>query len=347
MSNAMRAAFSLIEMAVVIGIIALVLGFGISLGTNAVHSAEQVNTQQRMAVLKRALDDFADANGYLPCPADRTLTPFYDVTNFGVASCTPTGTGIVDQENLGIVLIGAVPVRTLGLPDSYAADAWNNKFTYAVSTAHGSLTAASYRNSKGAINIMSGTGTWARILTSEIDRGVVGNTSTDIGDRPNATYVVISHGADGCGAYPIENSAVVVSSCSTTRLDALNYDDIENFQEETLNDGSVDALYFDDYVVWGSGALRFPELRNDPDIADGGVASGTAPACVTGCEVWCAPCGGSPTVAHIPAIPSSFEVLVDGSNGAKLCRKIITSTSPCTASCLWSGTIGGNLVRCP
>lgn len=129
--------FSLLELAIVIGIIALVLAFGINIGSNVMKGSERITTQERLATIQKALDQFAELHGYLPCPARRDYAPsagFYfgreerDTSNSG--QCWISGGGSIQANG---VLYGAVPVRTLGLPDAYIADAWSGKFTYAVS----------------------------------------------------------------------------------------------------------------------------------------------------------------------------------------------------------------------
>lgn len=128
-----RRAFSILELAVVLGIIALIAGAGINMAAGALKAADRVTTQERLNTIKLALDSFAKTYGYLPCPADRTLTA--TSANFGVESrSAATCTAIAGVMLNGSVWLGALPVRTLGLPDNYAWDAWNGKLTYATSS---------------------------------------------------------------------------------------------------------------------------------------------------------------------------------------------------------------------
>lgn len=406
--------FSLLELSVVLVVISLIAGGGMSMAGGALKAADRVKTQERLNTLKIALDSYAKTYGYLPCPADRTQTP--SSATFGresrwLTACSPVA-GVV---NLGTVFIGAVPVRTLGLPDTYAADGWDNKLTYAV-TSFLAEEAKSYPSRNGEIAIQAGvkSGTWYNVanrrmsttVTSAADNGaglarltyvsagnlangmivyvngavykgsytvsgvtpttmdLVGSTytTTDVGQvawqepATNVAYVVVSHGPDGRGAYPL-NSAGVPStkSCNdgitasitspapcplgtnTACNDIENCNDDITFFDTTYNDSNVPAQYFDDYIVWGSNALMrepvnpifYPTLLY--------------PACPAGtCELWCAKCelnfpGGSGT-APPPAITGS----------PALCKKVITSnTSNCKASCFWSGDTASGYQKCP
>jgi prepilin-type N-terminal cleavage/methylation domain-containing protein len=137
-----RRGFSLLELSVVLGIIALIAGVGVTMASGALKAADRVTTQERLNTIKLALDSHAKLYGYYPCPARRDNLP--SATAFGIenrSAGTPTTcdtTGIAYSNSPAAmdstsVLYGVVPVRSLGLPDSYAGDAWGNKFTYAVS----------------------------------------------------------------------------------------------------------------------------------------------------------------------------------------------------------------------
>jgi prepilin-type N-terminal cleavage/methylation domain-containing protein len=321
-----RAGFTLLELAVVLGIIALVLAFGLSTGTDAIGSAQKVNTQQRLKTIQLALESYVATNGYLPCPFDRALTP--SSNGFGVEArlantkCSTSGTGLVALPNAAGAqgYIGGIPVRTLGLPDSFAADAWHNKFTYAVSAPHVSGP-SSYATKDPTITIYYGdrTGTHYAITTTN---------NLDVG--AGATYAVVSHGPDGRGAFTQDGGTVPNSCTDGGRNDYENCDDANlDFYDTDYNDGVNTAQYFDDYIVWGSNGLRRAPAMANPYAGQG--------ACAAGCESWCAPCSG--TVPHLPTDPANIT-------GPVLCRKVITSTAPCTATCVWSGTTPSGYVRC-
>jgi prepilin-type N-terminal cleavage/methylation domain-containing protein len=400
-----RAGFSLMELSIVLLIIALVGGAGLGMATNALKAADRISTQEKLATIKLALDSHGKTYGYLPCPASFTLTP--TSTSFGMESrsgppgtaCTIAAPGVVGAAS-NTVIIGAVPVRTLGLPDSYAGDAWGSKLTYAV----GSLMVAgpnSYTSSAGSLSVRSGNrGTfysvtqrrnslaYTSVATSGglIDitfasphgigapgtlimhvAGTVYSGSYTISSIPSATrlvlagtvfsatdtgtvtwqdggaaasFVVLSHGADRRGAYPLNGSAIPAAGictgagapepCAslTTCIDIenCNHSD-EIFYDTTFNDGPIAAQYFDDYVAWGSNELY--RTTANPTLYAAGCPTGT-------CEAWCAKCS-----THYPGGTTTPPT------GGNLCRKVISSNATaCEATCFWGGTIGAGYVKC-
>ncbi len=125
--------FSLLELSIVLAIISLLAGAGLTMAINALKSADRITTQERLTTIKLAIDSYAKTYGYLPCPFDRSLTP--SSTSFGVENRTAGSTNCGATNGTSYInsfplIVGGVPVRTLGLPDSYASDAWGNKFTY-------------------------------------------------------------------------------------------------------------------------------------------------------------------------------------------------------------------------
>lgn len=323
MSARTRSAFSLLELAVVLTILSVVVVFGLDIGRDAMRGADRLQTQEKLSVIQRALDQFAAQNGYLPCPALRSATPSTTVAPvFGVESrtgttgCTVTG----DITSSGGVLVGMVPVRTLSLPDTYASDAWGNKILYGVSSAHTNSVSA-YAGTTGSIIMKSGTVSGTNYnITAQLS-----DAAGALTEGAGAIYVVVSHGPDGKGAYPLFSASAAVACGSTATLtDNENCNGDATFYDSDYNEGSQAASFFDDYVVWGSNQLqRYPSGSNP----------GYPASCASGCDPWCAPCS-----------------LDTGANGSprKLCEKFITSTSPCRATCIWGGqTSGGQFDPCP
>lgn len=318
-SKEQNAGFTLIELSIVLIIVALLVGSAMSMGSNAIKAAQRVTTQERMATIKMALESYVKVNGYLPCPVDRAQTPRGNPTTFGreIRPCAASGALVRVASNT--VDIGAVPVRTLGLPDNYAADAWGNKFTYAATVA----LETDYTNADAAISIYTGNRTGSNYRVTTNFAGA---------DGAGAAYVLVSHGPDGRGAYPLR-SASIATACGTptnNENDIDNCDDNDSFWDRIYNDGNLTASYFDDYILWSGNSLDRSSTQ-------------TVSTCSAGCESWCAPCAGSP--ANMPATGTSAFI-----TGANLCKKIITSSSPCQATCIWSGTVTTSplvKVKCP
>jgi prepilin-type N-terminal cleavage/methylation domain-containing protein len=216
MSCHTRCGFTLLEMAVVLVIIAVVVGMSITSGVSVIATARQTATQQKMKAIDNALAAYGAANGRLPCPGDLTLAP--GNTNYGleagagssstIAAATGacTGTGMLPQANFtatgttnsfATAAEGALPATTLGLPQDFMADGWGNKFRYAVDISM--TTAGAFQNMP--VGCVSGP-----ITVNDAN----GNARTT-----GAIYALISHGANGHGAYTLSGATVSANSVNT------------------------------------------------------------------------------------------------------------------------------------
>ncbi|MBV2234392.1 MAG: prepilin-type N-terminal cleavage/methylation domain-containing protein [Sterolibacterium sp.] len=120
-------AFSLLEMAIVLLILALLLGSSLRLLEVQFDLQRTRETQKMLEEIRESLIGFAMANGRLPCPASPASQ--------GIES--PVGGGVCTQIN------GLLPAASLGLPNvdnqGFLPDAWglpSNRIRYAVSTAY-------------------------------------------------------------------------------------------------------------------------------------------------------------------------------------------------------------------
>lgn len=241
--HTIRSGFSLVELALVITIISVVVAVGMNMGSDAVTFSNRIATQQQMKIIKIAVENYYVRNGALPCPANRALQPGIDAA-FGQANCTHTGTtasaGIVSivTGTPNETLIGMVPIRSLGLPDYLAGDAWGNKITYVVTK--GLTDSGTYSGTPNSLALRAGNpyGTWFP-LTSPTAGG--------------AAWIAISHGEDMKGAWPLRGTSAVVA-CGGGWGDTENCMYANNtYYDMFFNDGTGNTgLYFDDFPVWGT-----------------------------------------------------------------------------------------------
>lgn len=302
--------FSLLELSIVIGIVTLIAGTGMNIISGSLKTADRISTQERLNTIKLALDSFGNTYGFLPCPADRAALPTsaafgVEARNAGApANCVATGSGI---KLVGGVLIGAVPVRTLGLPDNYAGDNWSDKLLYVVSDDMIS-SPTSYSTQTGAITISyETTGAW--------------NFPQSI----SAAYLVLSFGPNGMGAYPFNGSSIPAGKAcaSDTTFDQLNCSDGVSYMEAPYNDGGT-ATAFDDFVVWGSNILQ--QKQSAPAMYNNTCAAGL-------CEPWCANC-----TINYPGGGAAVPPATLNANSVVLFKKVIMSDmASCKASCMWGG----------
>ena len=213
--------FTLVETALV------VLGGGIMLAAFSdfiVNSQRQQRidtTELRMAAIQQALGTYLVNKGAYPCPAGLKdpvnistygvdVTGNYSVTSVNFLNCeqAPVLPGTYRVNNAGTIRIGAVPVRTLNLPDEYMNDGWNYRFIYAVTESQAAIPNIT---AFPGIDLFSPTG--GKI-------GIIDGSSTSVINPPNsADYIIISTGPQHNGAYTSDGA---MSPCNTTTVDSIN-----------------------------------------------------------------------------------------------------------------------------
>ena len=262
----LSAGFTLVEVATVVLIGGLLLEAGIAMLNNYLKSSRISATKQRMSDIDTAIGQYLKVNGVLPCPAPLNVKP--DTATFGrslldgvaantLCSSQATTLGIVGtgvfipqgtqppaaltpaNNNLNVV-IGAVPVRSLNLPDQEIADAWGDNFVYAVTdylTPYNSNPALS----QGVIDVRDGN-----------DNPLVGATFTP---PLYAQYVVVSYGSDRVGSYTMDGGQVGVpcpalvatggeSTNCTFNSSPMKFRNTMQVSTQAGNN------YFDDYVIY-------------------------------------------------------------------------------------------------
>ena len=189
-----RGGFTLVELAAVIVVIGLITGMGFVATMGVVESARRAATERKLDVIERALFLFRDANNRLPCPADITL--FDDDGNHGIEAAnrgrcyagTPaamlfTSYYYHDDDEWPTTVKGAVPVKTLGLPDSFMYDGWGRRFAYIVDS------------------IATAPDAFSRIPPNASDCSITVWDGGNGARSQGAIYALVSHGSNGHGAF--------------------------------------------------------------------------------------------------------------------------------------------------
>jgi len=209
--------FTILELSIVLTLIGVIIGMGLVVLTASVQQAAFNKTVERMDAIEKALLNFSTGYNRIPCPGDLTLTltnamtgTYYNTTagaNYGLEagadakSAIGVGTGVCAGTNMtpqanftstSGVAEGGVPTRALKLPDDYMYDGWGRRFRYAVDP---SATIA------GSIPSMT-------LSCSPITI----NDSTGAVRSAAAIYALISHGANGHGAYTSHGVALNAGS---------------------------------------------------------------------------------------------------------------------------------------
>ena len=255
-------AFTLIEIAVVLFIIALLAGTIAQYLSGQIASAKQQLTQTRETAIKTAIMSFVARNYRLPCPAVGTI-PAGGVNN-GVEATNPgvcTGT-VLFPAGTPVVATGTVPWVSLGLPAETSLDGYGNRFTYQVTLAATSnaLNAQTLPGLKGNITIHSA---GPALPANQI------NDCTPVSVPPvtynpcSAVAVVVSHGSNGFGAYMDNGSQVAVPPGA---------DELENVNADTTfvvkAYSGAQANPFDDAVIFMTAGDVLAGLNNSGALQD-------------------------------------------------------------------------------
>jgi type II secretory pathway pseudopilin PulG len=234
-TNLRRLAFSLIEMAMVLAVSGMMVGFVLQANLSSTPDCNAA-TKQQLQKIADAVDTYALKNNRLPYPARRTLG--VESPNFGREDVPAS----LDVTGSGAHTWGALPFQTLGLPDSYAGDCWGNKFTYVVTS---QLTNSA---------LMGG---YPDVAIQGLIR-VNSNAANAI--LTNAAFVVISHGADGWGAVKINYSDptnTLHKWCGGGSLESFNCNLNGTAMDAVFNDGkNANLNLYDDLVIYHARLMK-------------------------------------------------------------------------------------------
>ncbi len=214
--------FTLVELAIVLVIVAL-LTSGLLMSITAQRtSAENTDAQRQLETIREALLGFAMANGRLPCPAQANKPSTDDTSGNELA-----------RPCDGVLQHGVLPWKTLGLPET---DPWGRRFTYSVSSVDSSASpsksftrvvptdalASFSLNTTGSVNIRE---TW-------------NSTATIASDLP---VVIVSHGSNGAGAFLPTGAQLPIST---------DPNEAENSNANMIFVSRTPGETFDDLVTW-------------------------------------------------------------------------------------------------
>ena len=227
MNKIKNLAFTMLEMSITIAIIGILTVGGLTFEISLSNSSHKNLTLDRMNKISQALKIFFIENGRFPCPRNIGTASFGDE----LTTCT-SSTGAYSYYGYSYSY-GGVPVKTLGLSEEYAYDAWGNKIAYVIPSA---LTKTSTFFS-GALG--------SKIINTDNEK--ITNS---------AVYVLISPGKDKKASY--NKAGTHVNACSSTEMSTSNdyYYSCENsvFDKLTKTDGTyvkdLPKEKFDDIVIY-------------------------------------------------------------------------------------------------
>lgn len=180
--------FSLVELAVVLTIVALLLSSLLYTFSAQVEQRNRNETEQRLAEARELLLGFAIVNGRLPCPA--TAASYgVEAPAGGGAACTSPYNGF-----LPAVTIGFKPIDALG----FGVDSWGNRIRYALDPVVWNVTGRF--NTAHTSTAWALTNTPANIVVCNVAPGGGGNTcdaNTSVTNLNTVAVVVLSTGKNG------------------------------------------------------------------------------------------------------------------------------------------------------
>jgi len=174
--------FSLVEMAMVVAIALILLSLGLTAINSQLTSAHYAITKKRQEAIKDALIAYLGARKSFPCPYVPT------------AGTPATGTApLLAGPVPACASFGTVPYAALGLAREAVEDGWGNLFSYQV---YGIPANCPGTNS---VNWMDpacfGSGKSGVLIIND------GSVAAPITLAGNAIVVLVSHGANGLGAW--------------------------------------------------------------------------------------------------------------------------------------------------
>ncbi|MDK9703698.1 MAG: prepilin-type N-terminal cleavage/methylation domain-containing protein [Sulfuritalea sp.] len=224
--------FTLVEMAIVLLIVALLLGGGLAVFSAQIEQQKFKDTQKSLEDAKEALIGFAashaatDGKPYLPCP-DKTTAVGAGTANDGQED-RAVGVCVVTEGNL--------PWITLGIA---GADGWGNRLRYRVTLAFRSSTAGMQLSSLGTLTV---------------------NNELAVAVATAVPAVILSHGSNGYGA--TSSSGAVIAQPPAVNIYEINNanaaDDIFISSSPIATGGTGGE--FDDIVTWLPATILFNRM---------------------------------------------------------------------------------------
>ena len=226
--------FTLIELAIVLVVIAILIGGFIGTLATRIENNRIVDTRKELEVIKQALIGYAYRNGYLPCPDCIGLgcPNGANVERDGVEDITPPGGVGCDVNG-----IGNLPWVTLGLG---AGDAWNTRYRYWVDS--------SYTDTGGiALITLPPIG---KIEEPDYTTDPTGATPKDL--ATSVAAVVFSHGKNKLGGMSTENifQAAIPPLINIDENENVTNNAVFHSRPPTSEEATTAGGPFDDILIW-------------------------------------------------------------------------------------------------
>ncbi len=221
--------FTLVEMAIVLFIVALLLGGLLPTISGQAEQRRNYETRRQLDEIQQALIGFAVINGRLPCPASSATNGMEDPPLIGIGACNHPYDGFVPAAALGLSATDS---------QGFAVDSWGNRIRYAVTTWSSTIPAVpGVFTTAGGMSTVGISNLSPNLLVCSTATGITGSppscaSGTSLTSSPGVPAVIFSTGRNGGqgGTSPDE----------TANLNA----DRVFVSHDFVQDG------FDDIVIW-------------------------------------------------------------------------------------------------
>jgi hypothetical protein len=194
--------YSLIELSISLTIVTLLITSGATIFAKKSEIDKIKITRERMDIIERAIVNYVDLNGFIPCPA--TGSSVENDAYFGDSQTNASYNSATHVcSNNTTSNVGMVPIRNLGLEDKYAYDGWGRKFSFQIGTGMGNAVDFSDLNYRGDLDVVDHNGV------------NITNRYAPIPNNYGAAYVIVSFGQDGIGAWSRNITTTPTSPTST------------------------------------------------------------------------------------------------------------------------------------
>lgn len=257
--------FSLIEMAVVLTITALLVAGGLALVSGRQSIQERSTTNGNLDAITEALRAFIARNYRLPCPAIATLKP--GDAGYGEEAASPgtcTGTVFIPAAS-STNAEGIVPFKSLGLARELALDGYGRFYTYHVVQAATALTKDTVSSMRGNITLHSALPVGAGFYAAGNLAGNQLNACSAVSSDTNTcnlygVLALVSHGSDGKGAYDTGGNRPLVPTIGDEPISFANAGALDG--DVSFVSPATPPSYYDDLVrVLSPEELLFPLIQ--------------------------------------------------------------------------------------
>lgn len=229
------AGFTLVEMAVVLLIVALLLGGLLPTLSSRVEQQRMGEVRKQLDEIEQAVIGYAIINGRLPCPASSSSN---GAESFATGGSAANG----DCSNF---YDGYAPAATLGLvtADGYAVDPWGNRIRYAVTSWNNTYTKTNEMSKVGLANLSPNDPVYLQICSTATGISTTKcATGAALTASPGVPLVIYSTGRNG------NYGGTGADEAANPNANSNNNDRV--FVSHTPTASSAANGEFDDIVIW-------------------------------------------------------------------------------------------------